>query len=173
MEKRREYLIVDGYNIINAWSDLNSLKEKSYAHARDKLIEILLNYQGLREFELVVVFDAHQVQGGKERRETFSNAVVVYTREGETADMFIERTVGELVGTARVVVATSDWVEQTMILQRGALRLSARELAQEIRATLTKNEEYLRQDLKGIVPIGQQLNQGVKGVLEKWRRGKT
>ncbi len=163
--------MVDGYNIINSWPELNRLKEESFEHARIKLIEILVNYHGLTKIMIVVVFDAHQVKGGIEKRESYQGVEVVYTREGETADMFIEKIVGGLSRKSKVFVATSDWIEQSLILQRGALRLTSRELLQEIKNTLNRAMNQLEYNEKDITRLNHHLPENIREILEKWRRG--
>ena len=91
-----KYLIVDGYNIINSWPELSVLKKEDYSHARDKLVEILSDYQGFVRVNVILVFDGHNVKGSAGSREKIGGVEVVFTREGETADMFIERLIGEL-----------------------------------------------------------------------------
>lgn len=124
----QEYLLVDGYNIINAWSALALFKEEDMEHAREKLIELLSSYQMYKGIKLILVFDAHLVKGGLESRTFNSPVEVVFTREGETADSFIERLVYELSEKCKLTVATSDWEEQRIVLGKGASRVSAREL---------------------------------------------
>ncbi|MBZ4655245.1 MAG: hypothetical protein JG781_2604 [Peptococcaceae bacterium] len=166
-----EYLVVDGYNIINSWPELNRLKEESFEHARIKLIETLINYHGCTKIMIIVVFDAHQVKGGIERRESYYGVEVVYTREGETADMFIEKIVGSLSRKSKVFVATSDWIEQSLILQRGAFRLTSRELLQEIKNTLSQTMNQLEYTKKDITRLNHHLPDNIRETLEKWRRG--
>lgn len=166
-----EYLVVDGYNIINSWPELSRLKEESFEHARIKLIEILINYHGLTKVMIIVVFDAHQVKGGMERRESYQGVEVVYTREGETADMFIEKIVGTLSRKTKVFVATSDWIEQSLILQRGAFRLTSRELLQEIKNTLSQTMNQLEAAKKEITRLNHHLPDNIREMLERWRRG--
>jgi small GTP-binding protein len=145
---QEEYLIVDGYNIIFAWEDLNALAKRNIDAARDKLKDVLCNYQGYRRCRLIVVFDAYKVKGNPGRHEFYdgrSRSIgkdtpadrakgieVVYTQQDETADAYIERTVHELREKYRVTVATSDALEQQTILSLGALRMSARELRENL-----------------------------------------
>lgn len=168
-----EYLIVDGYNIIHAWPELQKIKDEYFADARNQLMEILADYQGVSGRTIIIVFDAHQVKGGLEHHEMYLGMEIVYTREFETADVYIERLVGVLVPTARVYVATSDWIEQSVSLQRGALRISARELWEEVRTVLARNREFARSGIWDFGNLHQQLPYQVKEVLERWRRGKS
>ncbi|MCR4443086.1 MAG: NYN domain-containing protein [Peptococcaceae bacterium] len=173
MDGKEDYLVIDGYNMINAWPELNRIKEESFEDARQKLIEILENYQGIKKIRIIIVFDAHQVKGGLERKETHHSVEVIFTREGETADMLIERMVGELSRRGYTFVATSDWIEQSISLQRGALRISARELYEDIKNTVSGAMELARDERKGLGSLHYHLPVEVKEKLEKWRRGKT
>ena len=127
-----EYLLVDGYNIIFAWDELNALSKESLDAARHKLMDILCNYQGYQKCVLILVFDAYRVPGSPGSIEQYHNIHVVYTKEAETADMFIERVTHEIGRNRRVRVATSDGMEQIIILGHGALRVSARMFHEEV-----------------------------------------
>ena len=127
-----EYLLVDGYNIIFAWDELNALSKESLDAARHKLMDILCNYQGYQKCVLILVFDAYRVPGSPGSIEQYHNIHVVYTKEAETADMFIERVTHEIGRNRRVRVATSDGMEQIIILCHGALRVSARMFHEEV-----------------------------------------
>ena len=127
-----EYLLVDGYNIIFAWDELNALSKESLDAARHKLMDILCNYQGFQKCVLILVFDAYRVPGSPGSIEQYHNIHVVYTKEAETADMFIERVTHEIGRNRRVRVATSDGMEQIIILGHGALRISARMFHEEV-----------------------------------------
>lgn len=131
----REYLLVDGYNIIFAWEELSELAKINLDSARGKLMDILSNYQGYRKMTLILVFDAYKVKGGQGSVFTYHNIHVVYTREAETADQYIEKVTHEIGRNHNVTVATSDRLEQLIIMGQGAKRLSARELKEEIMST--------------------------------------
>lgn len=133
-----DYLLVDGYNIIFAWDSLAKLARENLEAARTRLLEMMCNYQGCRACQVVVVFDAYRVKNGKSKTEDYGGIQVVYTAESETADTYIERTAKQLCEQHRVRVATSDGLEQRIVLGNGAARVSARELALEMRAV---NEE--------------------------------
>ena len=130
-----EYLIVDGYNIIFAWEDLKELSRINIDSARDALKDVLSDYQGYKGCHLLLVFDAYKVKGNAGKRETFHNIEVVYTKQDETADAFIEKTVFGIRDRYRVTVATSDGLEQQTVMSLGALRMSARELKEHIEMT--------------------------------------
>jgi predicted RNA-binding protein with PIN domain len=128
-----EYLIVDGYNIIFAWEELKELAKINIDSAKDKLLDILCNYQGYKGSPVMVVFDGYRVKGSKGSIRKYFDLEVVHTKENETADMYIERTVHEIASKYKVTVATSDGLEQLTILGQGALRMSAMALKQEIK----------------------------------------
>ena len=130
--KDTEYLLVDGYNIIFAWDELAALASQDIAAARSALIDILANYQGFRKCRVIVVFDAYKVKGNPGSVQTVHGVKVVYTKEAETADTYIERATYELRRERRVRVATSDGPEQVIILGHGALRVSARAFHAEV-----------------------------------------
>ncbi len=141
-----EYLLVDGYNIIFAWDELKELAAIDMPAARDKLIEILCNYQGYKKNVLIVVFDAYKVPGNVEVYK-HQNIYVVYTKEAETADQYIEKTVHEIGRKYQVSVATSDAVEQVIIMGQGAHRISAKGLLEEINLTNQEiHEKYLEKN---------------------------
>ncbi len=127
-----EYLLVDGYNIIFAWEELTALAHQDVAAARQTLEEILSNYQGFRKCVVILVFDAYKVKGNPGSVEKKNNIYVVYTKEAETADAYIEKATYDLGKNHRVRVATSDGLEQMIILGHGALRLSARAFKAEV-----------------------------------------
>ena len=125
---------MDGYNIIFAWDSLKSLAKDSLEHARDRLLNLLQNYQGFRKCEVILVFDAYKIKGHGTEIEQHGGVSVVYTKEAETADSYIERVSKQLIKKNRVRVATSDALEQLIILGNGAMRISAREFEAELRA---------------------------------------
>ncbi len=127
-----EYLLVDGYNIIFAWDELRELSEIDLAAARGKLADILCNYQGYRKCTLILVFDAYKVEGNPGEVSKYHNIHIVYTKEAETADQYIEKTVRKMAKNHHVTVATSDALEQVIILGQGAHRMSASGLKEEV-----------------------------------------
>ncbi len=131
--KGPEYLLVDGYNIIFAWEELNKLAKDNLDLARSTLINILCNYQGFRQCNLILVFDAYKVKGTHREVETVGGISVVYTKEAETADMYIEKVAHKLGRDHKVRVATSDNVEQLIILGSGGIRVSANEFHEEVK----------------------------------------
>ncbi|WP_334145261.1 translation factor GTPase family protein [Muricomes intestini] len=142
--KREEYLLVDGYNIIFAWEELKALAEINLESARDKLMDILCNYQGYKKCILILVFDAYKVAENPGEVQKYHNINVVYTKEAETADQYIEKTVRNMDRKYDVTVATSDALEQVIIMGQGAQRLSAKGLKEEIELMLKEiRSEYL------------------------------
>ncbi|MBC8588045.1 NYN domain-containing protein [Paratissierella segnis] len=130
--KQKEYLFVDGYNIINAWENLKKKASISLEESRLELLEILAEYHHYSGIEIIVVFDAHLVKGNTGTRDCYKGVKIIYTKENETADNYIERTLDSIGRIKRVRVATSDWMEQQLVLSRGGTRISARELEAEI-----------------------------------------
>ncbi|GLX71069.1 NYN domain-containing protein [Paenibacillus glycanilyticus] len=172
MNRRNDILLVDGYNMIGAWPMLEKLKEIDLEEARDKLLDMLADYQGFSGMTVYVVFDAHQVPGlGATYRH--HKLTIVYTKEKETADECIERLVSELMARRRnVFVATSDLVEQHVAFGIGALRLSARELLINIQQNRKAIELTLREDIPAKRnTLDGNLSLEVRTKLERLRRG--
>lgn len=143
-DKKQEYLLVDGYNVIFAWEDLRELAEVNIDGARGKLLDILCDYQAVRKCSLIAVFDAYRKKGHPEEMFDYHNIHVIYTKEAETADRFIERFAHDNKKQYDITVATSDGLEQIIIRGQGCRLLSARDLREEIRASREKlKEEYL------------------------------
>ena len=141
----KEYLLVDGYNVIFAWDDLKALAAVNIDSARDKLIDIMSNYQGYVGCELILVFDAYKVKQNPGSITKHGNIHVVYTKEAETADMYIEKTTHELGRKYKVTVASSDGLEQLIIMGQGALRMSSRGLREEVeRVNRILRNDYLK-----------------------------
>ena len=133
-DRKKSYLLVDGYNIIFAWDELKELSQINLDSARLLLMDILSNYQGYKGMNLILVFDAYRVKRGQRKIERYHNIYVVYTEEAETADKYIEKTVHDMDKKHDVTVATSDGLEQIIVFGEGAARLSARELCEEVMA---------------------------------------
>lgn len=172
MLRREDVLFVDGYNMIGAWPELAALKKESLEDARERLLDMLSDFQGYAGLTVIVVFDAFRVPGlGSTVRHR--RLQIVYTRERETADECIERLVGEWTSVRRnLYVATSDMVEQHVAFGRGALRLSARELKlavdqsrREIQSTIRAEPPPKRN------PLGGAVSGDIRNKLEKMRRG--
>ena len=138
------YLLVDGYNVIHAWDSLKQYLPEHLELARKQLSDWLCNYQGFRQCQVILVFDAYQVKGGREHVEQYHNIHIVYTKEAETADAYIERTTYDLAKERRVRVVTSDGLEQRIILGNGACRVSAAEFEKELKEVEQAIQSYLQ-----------------------------
>ena len=172
-EAKEQYLLVDGYNIIYGWDDLKELAKINLEAARGKLMDILCNYQGYRKMQLILVFDAYKVEGGMGEVQKYHNIYVVYTKEAETADQYIEKTVHQIGRQYEVTVATSDAAEQVIIWGQGAKRLSAKGLRKEIQDTcLELQEQYLQQRTGGKNYLFENLEEDMAAFLEDVRMGR-
>ena len=138
-----EYLLIDGYNIIFAWDELKELADGNLEHARQSFIDRMRNFQGFKASPVIIVFDAYKVKGNHGSMERYGDLTVVYTKEAETADMYIEKVTRELGRRHRVRVATSDGLEQIIILSHGALRVPASEFHEEVAAAEAAIRELL------------------------------
>lgn len=169
----KEIILVDGYNIIFAWERLKDLAADNLNQARDALLDIMSNYQGFRKCEVIVVFDAHKVKGSIRKVCPYNNIDVVYTKEAETADHYIERLVHVIGKDFRVRVATSDALEQSIILGKGATRISAKEFEREINDTEMNIREVIIEEkpIKDNMLMSH-LDPGVRAFMEKLRREK-
>lgn len=139
-----DYLLVDGYNVIFAWDELRKMADANLDAARRRLMDILCNYAGYKRCVPILVFDAYKVRGGTREVERHHNLYVVYTKEAETADMYIERATHELAKDHRTRVVSSDGAEQIIVLGNGALRVSARAFAEEVAAVEKEIREFLQ-----------------------------
>jgi ribosomal protection tetracycline resistance protein len=175
-ETKEEYLLVDGYNIIFAWSELKELADGNMDGARMKLLDSLSNYQGIRKCQVIVVFDAYLVQGHLEEVIDYDNIHVVYTREAQTADQYIEKFAHDNQKKYNIAVATSDGLQQIIVRGAGCSLLSARELKEEIERTNERvihaykekqavDLNYLKDELS--VEIKQQMNELFREEKEK------
>ena len=172
-ERQEEYLLVDGYNIIFSWNELNETSKTNIAAARQKLMDVLCNYQGFKKCTLILVFDAYKVEGFQGEVQKYHNIHVVYTKEAETADQYIEKTVHQIAKKYKVTVATSDATEQVIIWGAGAMRMSAQGLLTEVQETNREIRRLLDEVkkpgkesmLKGLAPE-------VAELLEEVRLGK-
>ncbi|MCL2407578.1 MAG: NYN domain-containing protein [Defluviitaleaceae bacterium] len=168
------YLLVDGYNIIHAWKNLREMADADIEGARTMLVDILANYQGVRHQEIIVVFDAHKVNGGIGSVEKRNGVYMVYTREAETADEYIEKAAGAMVKeNFRVRVATSDYLEQIIIMGQGAARIFAEDLQTEVEEA----ERDIRRQINEPKPIHKNrlldnIDPKTASILEKIRLGK-
>ena len=163
-----DFLLVDGYNIIHDWELLSNLAEISLEFARDKLISMVANYQGFKDIDIIIVFDAHKIRHGQEKVLHYGNVTIVYTQEFETADAYIERTIQNLTNKAkpyRAAVATSDSMEQVIIMAKGALRLSAADFLTEIETA----EAEIRRKIAAARPVkNNQLLDNLDAATASW-----
>ena len=167
-----EYLIVDGYNIINEWPELKKImKEESIENSRNRLLEILSNYQGYKKINIIVVFDAHMVNRSVEKNYKYDNIYIVFTSQNKTADSYIEKFIFEYGKHHKIRVATSDAVIQSLVLGSGGIRVSAPEIRREIQDIVKKRyKEYKNNDKTEYNNrISEQLPQNVYDLLEKIR----
>lgn len=172
-EVRDEYLLVDGYNIIFSWEELNELAKVNVESARTKLMDILSNYQGYKKMNLILVFDAYRVEGGQGSVQKYHNIYIVYTKEAETADQYIEKTVHAIGRKYNVTVATSDALEQVIILGQGGRRMSAHDLEEEITAMRREiREQYTEKRPEGKNYLFDHLNDEMSDLMEDVRLGK-
>ncbi|PPA68587.1 NYN domain-containing protein [Jeotgalibacillus proteolyticus] len=167
----KNVLLVDGYNIIGAWPELTELKYHNLAAARDRLVEMMAEYQGYTGYRVIIVFDAQFVQGIAKKHRSY-NLDIFFTKENETADERIEKLAIELNDIkTQVIVATSDFTEQRVIFAQGALRKSARELLIEMNQIEKKIAKRVNK-IKGEQPVSKiPLSEEVAEIFEKWRRG--
>ena len=164
---------MDGYNIIFAWEELKDLAKENLEAARGKLADILCNYQGYKKCTLILVYDAYRVSGNPGSVQKYHNIYVVYTKEAETADQYIEKTVHEIGRKYQVTVATSDALEQVIILGQGGQRLSASGLRDEIAYTLQQmREEYLEQESSEKTRLFESMPETLADLMEDVRLGK-
>ncbi len=172
-EPVEEYLLVDGYNILYAWDELRELMKVTMDGARHRLMDMLCNYQGYRKYNLIVVFDAYKVAGGVGSAQDYHNIHVVYTKEAETADQYIEKFAHDMGKKHRVTVATSDGLEQVIIRSQGCLLMSANDLEEDMERVSRQIEE----DRGNLVKPGKNylfagVEQELAEYLEQVRLGK-
>lgn len=170
VNRNKEYLFVDGYNIINYWEELREKSIISLEEARNELIEMLAEYHHYTGIEIILVFDAHLVKGNSGKKELYKGIQIIYTKENETADNYIERRLDILGRVRKIRVATSDWLEQQIILSRGGTRISAREL--EIEIYNKKKMLNRKKDLKNMennIGLGR-LDKKTLDKLNNWQK---
>lgn len=173
-EKQKEYLLVDGYNIIFAWEELRELADTNIDGARGKLMDILANYQGVKKCTVILVFDAYKLEGFPGEVQKYHNIYVVYTKEAETADQYIEKTAHEIGRKYHVTVATSDGTEQVIIRGQGCSLLSAKELKEEIELVNRElRKEYLNRPGHDKNYLFQWMDEETAKLMEEVRLGKS
>lgn len=170
-KKNTNYLFVDGYNIINSW-EVFKHHEESLEDQRNRLMDILSEYGSLIDEKIILVFDGYMVERSPGSIFEYNNILVVFTRQSETADHFIERELSEMGRVRRIRVATSDNIEQTLILASGGSRISAREFEIEIQngaETLTKNRQELNQDSKNFTSLDEDTIEKLRELKDKMK----
>lgn len=165
-------LFVDGYNVINSWPNLKKIKDYSYESARQQLIDTLQNYSEFKGYKIFIVFDAHMVKGSLPKKERQGDLVVVFTKEGETADNYIEKMVNNIGRKSEVCVVTSDSLEQQVTFQRGATRMSSIEFYHEVtniekKIQIKTEKRYLEKKNW----LEERIDEKTLEKLEKIRRG--
>lgn len=166
--KNKEYLYVDGYNIINSWEELKELSKISLEDARIRLLEILSEYLHYSNIDITVVFDAYMVKGNITTVDEYKGVKVVYTKENELADHYIERILDDIGRVKKVTVATSDRIEQDIIMQKGGIRISALELKAEIEnAKKAIERKRKKMNLQNDIQVGK-LEDVLKDALKEW-----
>lgn len=167
-----EYLLIDGYNIINAWGDIFKLEKEPLEDCRIRFLNLLSNYQGYKKSNIIVVFDAHLVKGSLEKQEKYDNLTIVFTKENETADNYIEKFVYRSSNSNTIRVVTSDYLEQTMVLSNGGIRMSPRELREEVNVTNKSLSLGSGKSVEKNNTIMSNVKPELLEKLEKIRRGK-
>lgn len=170
--QKKSYLIVDGYNIINAWEELKDISKNDLDGAREKLIHYIIEYAEYTGKKAIIVFDAYNVKNSKEKVEERKHVTIVYTKEHQTADTYIEKYIGSLSKYDDIEVATSDYAEQQIVLGKGASRISARELKLYIDSTIEKIKEEQNKQHKKIQRnfLEDRLDKDILSKLENIRR---
>lgn len=165
-------IFVDGYNVINSWPNLKKQKDYTFDGAREKLIDTLHNYSVFEGCKIIIVFDAYKVSRSIEKKENINNNIsVVFTKDGETADSYIEREVHNIGRKYEVYVVTSDYLEQQIIFQRGAVRVSSIEFYNEVLKTenkISSGRREIEDNKKNI--LGDNVNDDIYKKLEAMRR---
>jgi len=167
----KEYLILDGYNVINGWPRVQRTAEINLDEARRTLLDLMAEYKSFKGIEIIIVFDAYQVKGTKKLKEQIKGVEVVYTKERETADSYIERLTTELSERNHVSVVTNDWAEQQMVLGSGATRITVRELALDFEAA--KGKIHRKSEKLGKIisnSISNNIDHEILRKLEKFRK---
>jgi len=168
LKNPREFLLVDGYNIINAWPELiNEAKEINLEASRDRLIDLMSEYSSMTGIAVVIVFDAHQVDRNRRTNYMRNGVEVVFTKEGETADHYIEKVVDAIGREEKVRVATSDWIEQQIVLGRGASRISARELHEEVKNTTSLRKVIQKKNISEKETLADMVDSKIWRIIEK------
>ncbi len=168
----KEVLIIDGYNVINAWPDLKKISQESLEQARNMLIDKMAEYHSYTGIEVIIVFDAYQVKGTKIKKEKINNVEIIFTKKNQTADSYIEKKIEEFTKNKRniVRVVTSDLAEQQIVLGSGGVRVLPRELKIQYDSMKAKIEEETEETKHNRMILGDRIDSGILEILEKWRK---
>lgn len=166
----KEYLVLDGYNVINAWPSLKKVADIDLDGAREELAYMMAEYSSYTGMFIIIVFDAHLVKGNNGKKEVLRGVKIVYTKERETADSYIEKAVVGMTKTNRVVVATNDWAEQQMIFGGGATRISVRELILDYESMRGRVKENTSKPKDNKNLLSARIDSSLLRKLEKLRR---
>jgi len=166
-------IFVDGYNVINSWPNLKKIKDYSYESSRMQLIDSLQNYTEFKGYKMFIVFDAQLVKGSIQKKERQGDLIIVFTKEGETADDYIERMVNNIGRKSEVCVVTSDSLEQQVTFQRGAIRMSSIEFYHEVISTQKKIQINIEKNhLETRNRLEERIDEKTLEKLEKIRRSR-
>jgi predicted RNA-binding protein with PIN domain len=170
----KSYLLIDGYNFMNAWWKLKGMEFGDLEEAREKLIDELIEYKWYTGENVAIIFDAYLVKGNLGKRERRRGIEVIFTKENETADSYIEKKVEMLTRDKRnhVRVATSDWAEQQMVLGSGAIRVSARELVIELESAKRNIRKKVEKTKQNRMTVEERIDEKILETLERWRRNR-
>lgn len=168
----RDYLIIDGYNLINAWADLKKVSKENLEDSRTKLIEMMVEFQSISKNQIVIVFDAYNVKSKKTKKEKVNGVEVVYTKEHQTADSYIEIIASALTKDKRnvVKVVTSDFAEQQIVLGSGGIRVLPRELRIQYDNHKKKLDVRLEENRSKRMMLHDRIDKDTLAILEKWRK---
>lgn len=167
-------IFIDGYNVLNSWPNLKDLKNISFDGARNKLVDTLHNYGSYNDCKIIIVFDGHKVAGNIENKEEINkNLSIVFTKDGETADAYIEKEVHSIGRRYEVYVVTSDWLEQQTIFQRGAVRMSSLEFYNEVISLENKIRIKAESNMNSQKNnLGDNIDEDILNKLEELRRSR-
>lgn len=168
----KDYLIIDGYNLINAWADLKRVSKENLEDSRTKLIEMMVEFQSISKNQIVIVFDAYNVKSKKTKKEKVNGVEVVYTKEHQTADSYIEIIASALTKDKRnvVKVVTSDFAEQQIVLGSGGIRVLPRELRIQYDNHKKKLDVRLEENRSKRMMLHDRIDKDTLAILEKWRK---
>ena len=166
----KHLMLIDGYNLLHEVTPLGDLQGNGWEDARDQLIAVIADYQGGRQEKIYLVFDGHYLPANLGNQENYGRLSVIFTKEGESADTWIERKSVQVGRESRITVVTSDRLEQSFVWGQGALRQSARELWLEIEGNLQARKKNRKKEDKKFTSLEERLDGKTREIMEKWRR---